>query len=150
MATTNFSQSVAGSLDTALAAQTIAAGAYGISATAIDNRPTSGSVVSYDLCDLRIPVTSITPAAGGYVTVSILPAIDGSTYASPNAASAAAPSLAVKTYQAANVATTEIVVTDIPIGPYLFKVHIQNNLGAGISMVLGTVAQIQRRSMANW
>jgi hypothetical protein len=148
MATTNFSQSVAGSLDTALPNTAIANGAFGISTTAIDNRPTAGSVVSYDLCDLRI-ATTVTPAAGGYLTVSILPAIDGGTvnYASPNGATAAAPSLAVKTYQAAAVSTTEIVVTDIPIGPYSFKVHVANNLGASMTP---TSAQIQRRSMANW
>jgi hypothetical protein len=151
MATTVFSQAFA-ALDTALVAQTIASTGYAItgapSGSPIDNRPTLGTTISYDLADLRIPINSITPAAGGYLTVSILPAINGATYASPDAASAAAPSLAVKTYQAANVATTEIVVTDIPIGPYLFKVHIQNNLGFPIT--LPSAAQLQRRTMANW
>lgn len=152
MATTTFSQAIAGALDTAIASGSISAlatGGYAIG-SAIDNRPTSGSVVSYDLADLRIPINSATPTAGGYLTVSILPAIDGGTtnYASPNAASAAAPSLAVKTYQAANVATTEIVVTDIPIGPYSFKVHIQNNLG--VSITASGNAQMQRKILANW
>jgi hypothetical protein len=148
MATTNFSQSLATIDSTVIPNSAIANGAYAISGTAIDNRPTSGSVVSYDLADLRI-ATTVTPTAGGYITVSILPAIDGGTtnYASPNAASAAAPSLARATYQAAAVSTTEIVVTDIPIGPYSFKVHIQNNLGTSFTP---TASQLQRRSMANW
>jgi hypothetical protein len=154
MATTNFSQSVAGALDTAIpfaSINNLATGGYAIGA-AIDNRPTLGTTISYDLADLRIPITSATPIAGGYLTVSILPSIDGTNYASPNAASAAAPSLAVKTYQAANVATTEIVITDIPIGPYLFKVHVQNNLGVPISATQSAAgnAQLQRRTMANW
>lgn len=150
--TTTLSQSLAGALDTAIASGSISALAnagYAIGA-AIDNRPTPGTTVSYDLADLRIPINAVTPAAGGYITVWILPAVDGGTvnYASPNAAAAAPQNLVVGTYQAFNAATTEVVVRDLPIPPYSFKVLIQNNIGASITASAN--AQLQRKSIQNW
>lgn len=152
MTTTTFSQSVAGALDTAIASasiSTLTTGSYAIGA-AIDNRPTSGTTVSYDLGDLRIPISSATPTAGGYITVWILPAVDGGTanYASPNAAAAAPQNLVVGTYQAVNAATTEVVVRDLSLPPYSFKVLIQNNLG--VSITASANAQLQRKSLQNW
>lgn len=150
MATTVFSQVIAPIDSNVLPAATITNTAYAISATAIDNRPTVGSVISYDLADLRIALSgNPVLGAGGYLGVSIFPAIDGGTvnYASPNAAIAGPPSLMVKSYQSPNAATSEIVVTDIPIGPYSFKVHVYNWLGTSITV---TSAQLQRRTMASW
>lgn len=152
MTTSTFSQSLSGALDTAIASGSISAlttSSWAIGA-AIDNRPTSGSVVSFDLADMRIPINSATPGVSGYLDVYILPAIDGGTanYASPNAASAAASSLKARTYQAANVATTEIAILDIPIPPYSFKVLIQNNLG--VSITASGNAQMQRKTLQNW
>lgn len=152
MTTTTFSHGLNGSLDTAVASgsiSTLTDGSYAIG-SAIDNRPTAGSVVSYDRGDLRIPISSATPTAGGYLAVYILPAIDGGTsnYASPNAASAPPGSLQVGIYQAANAATTEIAVLDIPIPPYSFKVLILNKLG--VSITASANAQLQRRTVQNW
>jgi hypothetical protein len=102
------------------------------------------------LGDLRIPLTSVTPAAGTSLTVFILPAVDGGTtnYASPNAATAAPPNLARGTYIAPGTAITELVITDIPLGPYSFKVSIQNNLGTSISATGN--AQLQRKIVRQW
>jgi hypothetical protein len=79
-----------------------------------------------------------------------LEAVDGGTtnYASPNSAAAAPPSLAVGTYQAVNAATTEIVVRNIPIGPYSLKILIQNKLG--VSITASANAQLQRKTIQNW
>jgi hypothetical protein len=150
--TTTFSQGLAGALDTAIASGSISSlttGSYAIG-SAIDNRPTAGSVVSYDLADLRIPINSATPTTGGFLAVYILPAIDGGTtnYASPNAASAAPQSLIRATYTAAAAATTEIAILDIPIPPYSFKVLIQQVLG--VSITASGNAQMQRKTLQNW
>jgi hypothetical protein len=150
--TTTYSQSINGSLDTAVASgsiSTLTDGSYAIG-SAIDNRPTSGSVVSYDLGDLRIPINSATPTSGGYVKVYILPAIDSGTsnYASPNSAAAAPENLAKGVFFAVNAATTEIAVLDIPIPPYSFKVLIQNKLG--VSITASSNAQMQRKTLQSW
>lgn len=150
MATSSFSQLTAASLDTVLASGTVVAnGAYAL-CNAVDNRPTAGSVVSYDMADLRIPVTSLTPSAGGYITVSIFPAIDGGTvnYASPNAATAGPYSLALRTASYPAVALTELVILDIPIGPYSFKLQLLN--GLGVSLTLAAIAQLQRKTLGSW
>lgn len=151
MATTNISQDVL-AIDTALTVAnigTLTTGSYALGA-AIDNRATTGTTVSADLGDLRIPLTSVTPAAGTSLTVFILPAVDGGTtnYASPNAATAAPPNLARGTYIASGTAVTELVITDIPLGPYSFKVSIQNNLGTSISATGN--AQLQRKIVRQW
>jgi hypothetical protein len=150
MATTSISQGIAGALDLAIPSSAIVAlanGGYAIG-SAIDNRPTAGSVISYDLADFRLPITAATPTPNSFVTVWILPAIDGVTYASPNAAATAPPNLMKGTYQAVNISTTEIVITDIPLGPYLFKVLIQSYLGVPITA--SGNAQLQRRTLLSW
>lgn len=151
MATTNVSQDIL-TIDTAIASGSISALAtagFALGA-AIDNRPTTGATVSADLGDLRIPINSVSPTAGTTLTVYVLEAIDGGTtnYASPNAASAAPPNLARGTYIAPGGAITELVITNIPLGPYSLKILIQSNLGLAITASAN--AQLQRKLIRQW
>jgi hypothetical protein len=60
MATTHYSQSLLGSLDTAIAGTSLNAlanGGYALGA-AINNIPVDGSTISYDMCDLTITLSS--------------------------------------------------------------------------------------------
>lgn len=158
MATANFSQSVAGSptLDTAVAGASMNAltnASYALG-SAIDNRPTSGSTVSYDMCDLLIGLSSAVTAGSGSpnITVWILPAIDATNYPSPPGGSAAAApaGLAYVFPMVASVSTQYIACPNIPIPPYLFKVQIQNNLGVTFPATNTSTCQIQRKGLQSW
>lgn len=155
--TTTFSQAVNGSLDTAVAGTSmnaLASGSYALGA-AIDNRPTAGSVVSYDVADLTITLSSAVTAgsSGPYLSVYILPAVDGTNYPSPpgGTAGAAPTNLLAGTYQGvASTSTQTIVVGNIPIPPQLFKVMILNALGVALPATNTSTCQIQRKTIANW
>lgn len=156
MATTTFSQAVLGSLDTAVAGtalNALAHAGYALGA-AINNTPTAGSVVSYDLADLTITLSSsVTTGAAPYLSVYVLPAVDGTNYPSPPGGSAAAApiNLCVGTYQGvAGVATTTMVVTNIPIPPCNFKVMIQNNLNVSLPATNTSTCQVMRKTLQNW
>lgn len=155
MATT-FSQAVNGSLDTAIAGASLNAlanGSYALG-SAINNTPTVGSVVSYDLADLTITLSSaITTGSGSpNIVVWILPAVDGTNYPSPpgGTAAAAPAALSMTFQQIASVSTTTIVCPNIPIPPYNFKVQIQNNLGATLPATNTSTCQMQRRTLTSW
>jgi hypothetical protein len=153
--TTTFSQAVNGSLDTAIPGSSMNAlgiGAYAMG-TAIDNRPTAGSVVSDDMADLTITLSSaVTAGATPYLTVWILPAVDGVNYPNPPGATAGAGplSLSYSFQQVASVSTLTIVCPNIPIPPYLFKLQIQNNLGVAFPSTNTSTCQLQRKTLANW
>lgn len=155
--TTHFSQSLNGSLDTAIAGTSLnalASGSYALGA-AINNTPVDGSVVSYDLADLTITLSSaVTTAAGApNVSVWLLPAVDATNYPTPPGASAAAAptSLMVGTYQGvASTSTSTIVITNIQIPPYNFEIMIQNNLGVTLPATNTSTCQLQRKTLANW
>lgn len=156
MTTTHFSQSLNGSLDTAVAGTSLNAlanGAYALGA-AINNTPTDGSVVSYDLGDLTITLSSAVTLGTGApsLVVWILPAVDGTNYPNPPGATAGAAPLSLShTYQqVASASTTTIVCPDVPLPPYSFKVQIQNNLGVALPATNTSTCQLQRKTVANW
>jgi hypothetical protein len=156
MATTHFSQSVL-TLDTAVAGTSmnaLANAGYALGA-AINNTPTDGTTIAYDMADLTITLSSAVTAGAGtpYLTVWILPAIDGTNYPTPPGGSgAAAPgNLIGGTYQGvASVSTSTIVIRDIPIPPCNFKVLIQNNLGVALPATNTSTCQLSRKTLANW
>lgn len=151
------SQSVLGSLDTAVAGTSMNAlggsGSFALGA-AINNVPNEGSVVSYDLGDLIIVLSSAvtTGATAPSIVVAILPAVDGTNYPTPPGGSgAAAPPYLTYTFQmVASVSTSVIVCPNIPLPPYLFKTMIQNNLGVALPATNTSTCQLQRKTMASW
>jgi hypothetical protein len=151
----NLSHILAGSLDTAIASASLNAlanAAYAIGA-AINNTPTSGATVSYDLGDLTIQLSSAVTTGTGqpYLNVYELPAVDGTNYASPNAASAPPPSLLVGTFWApASTSIQTIVVPDLRLLPYNIKFLIQNNLGVAFPATNTSTCQLQRRTVQFW
>jgi hypothetical protein len=156
--TTHFSQSLLGSLDTAIAGTSLNAlggsGSYAMGA-AINNTPTDGTTVSYDLADLTITLSSAVTAGSGTPTlvVYVLPEIDATNYPTPpgSSAGAAPANLIAGTYVGvASASTSTIVVTNIPIPPYNFKIMIQNNLGIALPATNTSTCQIQRKTVANW
>ena len=156
MATTQLSQLLNGSLDTAVAGSSLnalASGSYALGA-AINNTPTSGTTVSYDVADLTITLSSAVTAGAGTpnIVVWILPAVDGTNYPNPPGSTAAAASMAhsFTFQQVASVSHSTIVCPNIPIPPYNFKVQIQNNLGVSFPATNTSTCQLQRRSLAWW
>jgi hypothetical protein len=154
--TPHFSQSLNGSLDTAVAGASmnaLANGAYALGA-AVNNTPTDGSVISYDMADLTITLSSAVTAGSGTpgITVWILPAVDGTNYPSPPGGTAGAAPLYLSSSftVVASVSTTTIVCPNIPIPPYNFKVMIQNNLGVAFPATSTSTCQLQRKTIANW
>ena len=156
MTTTHFSQSLNGSLDTAIAGtalNALAIGSYALGA-AINNTPVDGTTISYDLADLTITLSSAITVGGGapLLSVWILPAVDATNYPTPPGASAAAAptNLLAGTYQGvASSVTQTIIVTNLPIPPYSFMVMIQNYIGTFPSTNTST-CQLQRKTLANW
>ena len=156
--TTHFSQSLyPGGLDTAVASASLnALGGSGSCAlgAAINNTPTDGSTISYDLGDLTITLSSAvtTGANTPNLVVWILPAVDGTNYPTPPGSSAAAapPSLSYTFQQVPSVSTSTIVCPNIPLPPYNFKVQIQNNLGVALPATNTNTCQMQRKTVANW
>lgn len=158
MVTTVFSQAVAGAptLDTAVAGTSLNAltnGSYALG-SAIDNRPTVGTTVSYDMGDLTITLSSAVTTGAGTpnLIIFVLPAVDATNYpAPPGGSAAAAPlSLAYTFQQIASTSTTTIVCPNIPIPPYLFKIQIQNNLGVTLPATNTSTCQLQRKGVASW
>ena len=156
MATTHFSQSVNGSLDTAIAGTSLNAlttTSYALG-SAINNVPTDGTTISYDMADLTITLSSAVTAGSGTpnIIVWILPAVDGTNFPTPPGASAAAAPLSLSyTFGVvASVSTSTIVCPNIPIPPYSFKVQIQQNLGVTLPATNTSTCQLQRKTIANW
>src|SRR6185437_12378860 len=121
---------------------------------AINNTPTAGSVISYDMADLTITLSSAVSAGAGSpnIVVWILPAVDGTNYPSPPGRSAAAapPGLSYTFPQVPSVSTTTIVCPNIPIPPYNFKVQIQNNIGVAFPSTNTSACQLQRKGVQSW
>lgn len=156
MATVTSSQLLNGSLDTAIAGTSLnglASTSFALGA-AINNTPTSGAVISYDIADLTITLSSAvtTGSTAPNLVVWILPAVDGTNYPSPpGGTAAAAPASLSYTFQMVpSVATTTIVCSNIPIPPYNFKVQIQNGLGVSFPATNTSTCQIQRKTLASW
>ena len=152
MTTTTFSV-VNNSADTAIASATmnsLANGAYALGA-AINNSPTSGSVIGYDDADLYIQLASaVTTAAGApNIVVWILPTYDGSVYPPTSAGS---PTYLSRTFMfAASTSTTLLALTGLRslILPITFKVQILNNLGVAFP-ASGNNAYLVRKTNAAW
>jgi hypothetical protein len=155
--TTHASQSLNGSLDTAIAGSSLnglgGSGSYALG-PAINNTPTDGTTVSYDLGDLTITLSSAVTTGSGapYITVWVLPAVDGSNYPNPpgSTAGAAPIGLSYSFPQVASASTSTIVCPNLPIPPYNFKIQIQNNLGVALPSTNTSTCQLQRKTVANW
>lgn len=120
--------------------------------TAIDNRPTTGTVVAYDLADITITLSSaVVAVAPAYLTIWVLPAVDGTNYPSPPGGSAGAAPISMSyNYQFVAASTTTLICQNIPIPPYLYKVMIQNNLGVAFPATnLSNCLQV-RKTIAGW
>ena len=158
MTTTHFSQSTNGlALDTAIAGSSLNAltsGSYAMGA-AINNTPTDGTTISYDLADFTMTFSSaITTGSGApYLSIYLLPEVDATSYPTPPGATAgAAPAnYLVGTYQGvASTSTSTISVLNLPIPPYNFKIMIQNNLGVTFPATNTSTCQVQRKTTATW
>ena len=151
--TTHFSQSLNGSLDTAVADATLNGLTTGSLAlgSAINNTPADGTTISYDLGDLTITLSSAVTAGSGApnLVVYIIPAVDGTNYPSATAATVS-PSLGYTFQFPASQAQTTLVCMNIPIPPYNFKVALVNNLGATLPATNTSTCQMQRKTVANW
>lgn len=150
------SQLLNSSLDTAIpsASMDVANGDYALGAAPIDNRATSGTIPAYDLGDLTITLSAATGSANSapYITVWILPAVDGTNYPDPpgNSAGPAPTALAYAFQQTPSAAHTTIICPDLPLPPYQFYVQIQNNLGVDFPTGGGNTCQLQRKTLASW
>jgi hypothetical protein len=158
MTTTHFSQSTNGlALDTAIAGTSLNGltnTSYAIGA-AINNTPTDGTTISYDLADFTMTLSSAVTTGSGsvYLSIYLLPLVDATNYPTPPGATAgAAPTnYLVGTYQGvASTSTSTISVLNLPIPPYSFKIMIQNNLGVTLPATNTSTCQIQRKTVANW
>lgn len=154
MTTTNFSQSVnSAGLDTltwGTALSALANGAYSLS-SAVDNRPILGTTVSFDLADLLITFSSsFTPTAGGYLSVGVVCAVDGSTYPSPPGASAISAQIyETQTFQLNAVATTALELPNLIMRPFLTKLVLCN--ASGVVFPTATItATLMRRGLASF
>jgi hypothetical protein len=154
MTTTNFSQSVnsagADSLTWGTALSALGNGSFSLSG-AVDNRPTLGTTVSFDLADMLITFSSsFTAAAGGYLTVGVICAIDGSTYPNPPGSSAVSAQLyETQTFQLNAVATTAIELPNLILRPFLTKFVLGNS--SGVVFPTATItATLMRRSLASF
>jgi hypothetical protein len=159
MATTHVSQSTNGlAIDTAIASTSLNAlanGSYAIGTSAINNSPTDGTTVSYLKGDLTITLSSAVTTGSGtpYVTVWLLPAVDGTNYPNPPGTTAgAAPSSNIRgTYTGvASTSTTTITVEGMDLPPYNFYVQVQNNLGIAFPSTNTSTCKLQRTTIANW
>lgn len=155
--TITVSQVVNGSLDTAVNGTSMNAltnGSYALG-SAINNVPSAGTTVSYDMADLVLVLSSgvTTGANAANLTVWILPAVDGTNYPTPPGGSAGAgPSALSYVFQfvPSTASSSVFVCPNIPIPPYNFKVMIQNNLGVTFPATNTSTCQIQRKTLANW
>ena len=154
MATTHNSQSILGALDTAVAGTTLnaltfsgASTAFGLGA-AINNTPSDGTTISYDMCDVTVQLASaVVSVAPAYITIYILPSVDGTNY--PSQVSNAAPLHHAYTFDVVAGSVQTIVCPNIPIPPSNFKVLLQNSLGINFP-ASGNTCQMMRKTTANW
>lgn len=158
MTTSHASQSTNGlALDTAIAGTSLNGltnTSYAIGA-AINNTPTDGTTISYDLADFTLTLSSAVTTGSGspYLSVYFLPAVDGTNYPTPPGATAgAAPqNYLVGTYQGvASTSTSTISVLNCVCPQYNFKVMVQNNLGVTLPATNTSACQLQRRTSAFW
>lgn len=102
----------------------LAAGSSTNASSAIDN---SSALDLFD--DLELAVTfGSSPTAGGYVSVFLLPAVDGTNYADGSSSVAPAAGLLVATFDVRAVTTAQrLSFRNVPIPPGLFKYMLTNN-----------------------
>jgi hypothetical protein len=139
-------------------AGTLASGAYlnsGV-AGAINNIPSLGTTVSYDLMDVFINfgTTAVTLGSNPSIGFTTLDSSDGgTTFESPGTVTAApAGVVSTKTvpYTPSSVIAvgTELKIPDVSIGTYEFLSLILNNTGA--TWPAGTTIKAVRKTLANW
>lgn len=156
--TTHNSQSTNGlGLDTAVAGTSmnaLASGSYALGA-AINNTPTDGTTVGYDIGYLTLTLSSAVTTGSGnpYISVYLLPEVDAVNYPTPpgSSAGAAPPHLLVTTITAVpSVSSSTLVSAPFQIPPFNFKIMIQNNLGVTLPATNTSTCQMQRTTTANW
>lgn len=102
----------------------LGAGSSSNASSAIDN---STTLDLFDDLELTVDFVSA-PAAGGYVAVYLLPAVDGTNYADGSSSVAPAASLLVATIDIlASTAAQRLAARMIAIPPGLFKYMVTNN-----------------------
>lgn len=122
--------------------------------TAINNTPTDGTTIGFDMADLTLTLSSAvtTGASNVYLLVFILPSVDGTNYPTPPGGTAGAAPLhhSYAFDLVASTSTSTIVCPNIPIPPYNYRVMIQNNLGVAFPATNTSTCQMQRKTIANW
>jgi hypothetical protein len=154
MTTNTISQAVnpagADSLTWGVALASLGSGAFTLS-SGVDNRPTLGTAASFDLPDMQIVfATAFTPSAGGYLSIGVVCAIDGTNYASPpGSSSIAAQSIVTQTFPLNAVSTTVLELPNLIMRPYLTKFVLCNASGGAFPS--GTItATLMRRTVASF
>ena len=119
-------QKAYGGVATVLTTQLDALGvaAYSNASSAIDN---SSALDLFDDLELAVDFVSA-PTAGGYVSVYLLPAVDGSNYADGSSSVVPSAQNLVATIDIQNsTAAQRLAFRNVPIPPGLFKYMVANN-----------------------
>ncbi|MEJ0015711.1 MAG: hypothetical protein WDN25_03945 [Acetobacteraceae bacterium] len=130
----------------------LADGAYAITATPIDNRPTLGSAVSYNRADLLIDLASaVTVGATPSIIVWVLPSVDGTNYPTPPGTSAAAapPYFAYSFPLTPSVSSQRFTLPNLELTPDPLLILIQSKLGVGFP-ASGNTCRLRRRGLVAW
>lgn len=77
---------------------------------------------------------SLTPTAGGYVQVYLVPAPDGTNYG--NIVNA---NMVAKIYPSTSTGAKRLTFENVPLGPFLYKVALLNQSGAALASSGNTV-----------
>ena len=137
MTTYTIAYSIPTNIATALSTElnSLANGAYSAVSAAIDN-----TTLRHLYMALELNLASLTPTAGGYIGVHLLPSVDASTY--PDGGGAVAPSagsllcvMDLSTSAGAKIRTRAGLV----IPPYLFKLVLLNAAGAALAASANTL-----------
>lgn len=129
----------------------LTSGSYAVGTAVIDNRPTAGSVVSYDDADLYVQLASAVTTGSGapYATAWILPTYDGSVY--PPTSGGAPLGLSRTIQVPASTSTTLLVFPGLGrlIVPAQFKVQLLSVLGVTLP-ASGNIATLVRKQAGAW
>lgn len=156
MTTTTVSQAIRVADTIITTGATLASGAFlnsGV-AGAVNNIPSSGSTVSYDLMDVFINFGSVITTGTATTPTIQIAALDspdgGTSFVAPGTVAAAAPPYLVQSFPFASGAGIGPIVElpNVQIRPYEFLSLFQNNLG--VSWPAGTVITAVRKTIQNW
>jgi hypothetical protein len=94
------------------------------------------------LVDVEVVLASLSPAAGAYVAIYVLEAVDGSNYPTPSDADLRLMStslLVVIPLGVAAATAQRVVARNVVIPPGTFKVKLDNQAGVALGATLNTV-----------